>query len=203
MNPERPQPEKLNSPRYDLTRLAACGADVFVSANVEIRRPHLVRLGSHIAIDTGFYCTTAAALADYVHIGPYVTVIGGAPALLRMAGFNTIGAGSRLLCASDEFMGAGLAGLAPAEFRDAVRVEPIIFEAFASIGTNVVVHPGVTLAEGCVVGSCALVTKSTEPWTIYQGIPARPWKKRPKNKMIAAARQMAYGPFRGEPRAPA
>ena len=195
MHPERAQPEKLNSPKYDLSRLAACGEDVFVSANVEIRRPHLVRLSSHIAIDTGFYCTTAAMLGDYIHIGPYVTVIGGAPALLRLAGFNTIGAGSRLLCASDEFMGAGLAGLAPAQFRDGVRVEPIVLEAFASIGTNVVIHPGVTLGEGSVVGSCALVTKSTEPWTIYQGIPARPWKKRPKEKMIAAARQMGYGPF--------
>jgi acetyltransferase-like isoleucine patch superfamily enzyme len=195
MNPTPPQPEKLDSPKYDLTRLAACGEDVFVSANVEIRRPHLVRLGSHIAIDTGFYCTTAATLGDYIHIGPCVTVIGGAPALLRMAGFNTIGAGSRLLCASDQFMGAGLAGLAPARFRDVVRVEPIIFEAFASIGTNAVIHPGVTLREGCVVGSCALVTRSTEPWTIYRGIPARPWKTRPKDKMIAAARKMAYGPF--------
>ena len=184
----------LNSPKYDLSRLAASGEDVFISANVEIRRPHLVRVGSHIAIDTGFYCTTAATLGDYIHIGPYVTVIGGAPALLRMAGFNTIGAGSRILCASDEFLGAGLAGIAPDEFRDVVEVAPVVFEAFATLGTNVVVHPGVTLAEGSVVGSCSLVTRSTEPWTIYRGVPARPWKPRPKEKMLAAARQMGYGP---------
>jgi dTDP-4-amino-4,6-dideoxy-D-glucose acyltransferase len=198
MSPGQPPPEKLNSPKYDLSRLAACGDDVFISANVEIRRPQLVRLGSHIAIDTGFYCTTGAALSDYIHIGPYVTVIGGAPALLKMAGFNTIGAGSRLLCASDEFLGAGLAGLAPAEFRDVVKVEPIVFEAFASVGTNVVIHPGVTLGEGSVVGSCALVTESTEPWMIYRGTPARPWKPRPKEKMIEAARRLGYGPFAGE-----
>ncbi len=191
----RPPREVLNSPKYDLTRLAACGEDAFVSATVEIRRPHLVRLGNHIAIDTGFYCTTAAILADYIHIGPYVTVIGGASALLAMKGINTIGAGSRLLCASDEFLGAGLAGLAPAEYRDTVCVEPIIFAAFASIGTNVVIHPGVTLGEGSVVGSCSLVTKSTEPWTIYRGIPAKPWKERPRDKMIEAARRMGYGPF--------
>jgi dTDP-4-amino-4,6-dideoxy-D-glucose acyltransferase len=197
MNAGNPQPEKLSSPKYELKRLAACGEDVFVSANVEIRRPHLIRLGSHIAIDTGFYCTTGATLGDYIHIGPYVTIIGGAPALLQMAGFNTIGAGSRLLCASDEFLGAGLAGLAPEEFRDVVHVKPIVFEAFASVGTNVVIHPGVTLGEGSVVGSCALVTESTEPWTIYRGIPARPWKPRPREKMISAARQMGYGPFKG------
>jgi acetyltransferase-like isoleucine patch superfamily enzyme len=171
---------------------------VFISANVEIRRPHLVRVGSHIAVDSGFYCTTGAVLGDYIHIGPYVTVIGGAPALLKMAGFNTIGAGSRLLCASDEFLGAGLVGMCPDEFRDVVRVSPIEFEHFASTGTNVVIHPGVTLAEGSVVGSCSLVTKSTEPWTIYRGIPARPWKQRPRNTMIEAARKMGYGPFTSE-----
>lgn len=182
--------QALNSPKYDLSRLAASGEDVFVSANVEIRRPRLVRLGDHIAIDSGFYCTTAVTLGDYIHIGPYVTVIGGEPGFLRMAGFNTIGAGSRILCASDEFLGAGLAGLAPAEFRDIVHIAPVIFEAFASIGTNVVVHPGVTLAQGSVVGSCSLITRPTEPWTIYRGVPARPWKSRPKEKMLAAVQKM-------------
>ena len=189
------QSPPLNSPRYEVARLAAYGEDVFISANVEIRRPHLCRLGSHIAIDTGFYCTTAALLGDYIHIGPYVTVIGGASAVLRMAGFNTVGAGSRLLCASDEFLGAGLTGIAPAEFRDVVHVEPIVFEAFASVGTNVVVHPGVTLAEGSVIGSCSLVTKSTEPWTIYRGVPAQPWKERARAKMIESAHRLGYTQF--------
>ena len=190
--------EVLRSPKYDLTKLSATGEDVFISANVEIRRPNLVRVGKHIAIDTGFYCTTGALLGDYIHIGPYVTVIGGAPALLKMAGFNTIGAGSRLLCASDEFLGAGLVGMAPEKLRDVVRVAPIEFEHFASAGTNVVIHPGVTLAEGSVVGSCSLVTRSTEPWTIYRGIPAKPWKDRPRAKMIEAAHTLGYGPFASE-----
>ena len=186
---------ELSSPKYDLSKLAACGEDVFVSANVEIRRPHLVTLGCHIAIDSGFYCTTAAALSDYIHIGPYVTIIGGALIQLQMEGFNSVGAGSRILCASDEFLGAGLVGMSPPEFRDKIRMEPIVFEAFASIGSNVVIHPGVTLAQGCVIGSCSLVTGSTEPWTIYRGVPARPWKKRPKERMIHAAEQLGYGPF--------
>jgi acetyltransferase-like isoleucine patch superfamily enzyme len=196
MNSPQSEPEKLNSAKYDLSKLAACGEDVFVSANVEIRRPHLVTLGNHIAIDSGFYCTTSAVLGDYIHIGPYVTIIGGATARLQLVGFNTIGVGGRILCASDQFHGAGLAGMSPTEFRDDVRVEPIVFEAFASTGSNVVIHPGVTLGEGSIVGSCALVTKSTEPWTIYRGVPARPWKKRPSKNMIHAAEKPGYGPFK-------
>lgn len=177
---------------YDLSQFAKCGDDVFVSGNCEIRRPHLVSVGSHIAIDSGFYCTVAAELGDYIHIGPYVTVIGGAKGLLTMAGFNTIGAGCRLLCASDEFLGEGLVGIAPEEFRDTVHYEPIRVEMFASLGTNVVVHPGVNLAEGSVVGSCSLVTKDTEPWKIYMGVPARAVRDRRRDKMEEAARKLGY-----------
>lgn len=178
--------------QYDYTLLESYGEDVFISRNVEIRRPHLVVLGSHIAIDSGFYCTTELLIKDYIHIGPYVTVIGGEKGLLKMFGFNTIGAGSRLLCASDEFLGEGLVGMSPPEYRDKVKYAPINFEMFASLGTNVVIHPGVKLGEGSVVGSCSLVTEDTEPWTIYYGIPARPIKHRPKEKMILAAKKMGY-----------
>jgi acetyltransferase-like isoleucine patch superfamily enzyme len=38
--------------------------------------------------------------------------------------------------------------------------------------------PGVTLSEGCVIGANSVVTKTTEPWTIYVGNPAKPTKKR-------------------------
>jgi galactoside O-acetyltransferase len=133
-----------------------------------------------------------AFIGDYIHIGPYVSVTGGAKAQLRMAGFNTIGAGSRILCASDEFLGAGLVGMSPPEYRDNVIYAPVVFEMFASIGTNVVIHPGVTLAKGSVIGSCSLVTKSTEPWTIYYGIPARPIRPRRSDKMIAAVKVLGY-----------
>jgi galactoside O-acetyltransferase len=71
-------------------------------------------------------------------------------------------------------------------------IAPVIFERFASAGTNVVVLPGVTLAEGSVVGACSLVTKSTEPWTIYVGVPAKPLKARRKDKMIEMARELGY-----------
>ncbi len=177
---------------YPYSLLKTCGEDLFISGNVEIRRPQLVSIGNHIAINSGFYCTTNLETGDYIHIGPYVTVIGGAKAHLELKGFNTIGAGSRILCASDEFLGQGLVGMSPPEYRDKIHFSPVVFNLFSSIGTNVVVHPGVTLAEGCVVGSCSLVTKDTEPWTIYYGTPARPIKQRRRDKMISAAIKMGY-----------
>ena len=51
------------------------------------------------------------------------------------------------------------------------------------IGANVVVLPKVTIADGTVVGAGAVVTRSTEPYTIVAGSPAKKigdrytWKK--------------------------
>jgi len=181
------------SDQFDYAALRACGADVYISAKAEIRRPHLVSVGNHVAIDSGFYCTVSAELGDYIHIAPYVTVIGGAGGLLRMAHFSTLAAGCRVICASDEFLGAGLVSTCiPPEYRDNVTTNPVIFERFANVATNVVVLPGVTLGEGCVIGACSLVRASTRPWTIYVGVPARPIKERPRDKILANARAMGY-----------
>jgi acetyltransferase-like isoleucine patch superfamily enzyme len=181
------------SPQYDYSQLKACGEDVFISSNVEIRRPHLVRIGSHVAIDSGFYCTVAAEIGDYVHIGPYVTVIGGENGLLRMGNFTTIAAGSRIICVGDEHLGEGLVGpTVPEKYRDRVRSAPVVFEDFASVATNVVIFPGVTLREGSVVGAGSVVTKSTEPWTVYVGIPSKPKKARRKTIMIKMAQELGY-----------
>jgi dTDP-4-amino-4,6-dideoxy-D-glucose acyltransferase len=179
--------------QYDYSRLGSCGEDVFISAAVEIRRPQQVHIGKHVAIDTGFYCTVGASVGDYIHIGPYVTVIGGAEGRLTMGHFTTIAAGSRIICGSDEHLGHGLVGpTAPEPWRDKVVVAPVTLQMFASLATNVVVVAGVTLGEGCVVGACSLVTRDTEPWTIYAGVPARPIKARPKERMRQAARALGY-----------
>lgn len=183
----------LHSPAYDTTRLLSCGEDVFISANVEIRRPRLMRVGSHVAIDSGLYLTTAAEIGDYTHLGPYLTIIGGAESVFVMEDFVTIGAGSRLVCGSDRFLGDGFTSITvPEEFRDTVDIGVIRCARFAGIGTNVVIMPNVTIGEGSVVGACSLVTKDTEPWTVYVGVPARPVKVRPREKMLEYAKRMGY-----------
>lgn len=171
--------------------LAELGEDVFIDATAYFRRPHLVSIGSHVAIDFGVYVTTALEVGDYCHIAPYVTIIGGPQGLLRLGHFCTIAAGSRVICGSDSHLGLGLVGpTIPPGYEDELKIEPVIFENFASVGTNVVIMPGVRLAEGSVVGACSLVTKSTEPWTIYYGAPAKPQKRRPSHVMKQYAKEL-------------
>jgi len=179
---------------FDLSLLKSAGEDVFISEKVEIRRPQLVSVGNHIAIDSGFYITTGAELRDYIHISAFVHIIGGPNALLKMGNFTNISLGGKIICGSDAFLGEGLIsapGL-PEEFRDRLIIEPVIFEDFANTGANVTILPGVILREGSVVGANSLVTKSTEPWTIYAGSPARPVKARKKETMIEYAKRLGY-----------
>lgn len=183
----------LNSKQYDYNLLKSCGEDVFISQLVEIRRPHLVTIGKHVAIDTGVYITTRADIGDYVHLAPYITVIGGEKSHLIVEDFVTIAAGSRIIAGSDLFQGDGFTSVTvPEKYRDSVNHSVVTIKRFAGIGTNVVVFPGVTIAEGTVIGACSLVTKDTEPWTIYTGVPAKPIKVRPKENMIEYAKEMGY-----------
>ena len=181
------------SDQFNKFLLSKFGTDVFISKNAEIRRPELVEIGNHSAIDSGFYCTTAVTIGDYVHIGPYVTCIGGASGTLIMKDFAGFSAGCRIVCLSDEYLGEGLTGpMIPKELKGPTHGAPVICERFSLLGTNCVLLPGVTLGEGSVIGANSLVTKSTEPWTIYVGSPARPIKIRPKEKMLANAKKLGY-----------
>jgi acetyltransferase-like isoleucine patch superfamily enzyme len=178
---------------FDYSRLKSVGTDVRISPNAEIRRPQLVSIGNHVAIDTACI-STAAEIGDYVHIGPYVTVVGGPDAHFTMGRFIALAAGVRVICGSDRFIGEGLMGPAsiPDEYKDRMTLAPVVIEDFASAGTNAVIMPGVTLAQGSVVGACSLLTRSTEPWTMYGGVPARPLKRRPHERMLQYAAKMGY-----------
>jgi acetyltransferase-like isoleucine patch superfamily enzyme len=180
--------------KLDRILFKSIGKDVFLSDNIEIRRPQLISIGNNVAIDTGFYCTTALELGDYIHIAPYTIMIGGATAMIKMEHFSNISAGGRIVAGSDSFLGDGLisAPNLPEEFRDKLKIAPVHFKMFANTGVNVTILPGVTLAEGSVIGACSLVTKDTEPWTIYTGVPAKPVKGRSKEKMIEYAKKMGY-----------
>lgn len=180
--------------QYDTSQLKSCGIDTRISENVEIHHPQLVSIGSHCAIDSGFYCTVSIEIGDYVHIGPHVTIIGSSKGILRMGNFTNIAAGSQIICGSDEYLGKGLIGPSsiPEKYRDKIILEPVVFEDFANIGANTVVHPGVTLSIGSVVGSCSLVTRDTLPWNIHYGVPAVPVKERKREEILKAAKALGY-----------
>ena len=172
-----------------MVEFKSIGEDVRVSDQAAIIRPELVTIGNHVAIDMWVYLSTKATIGNYIHIAPSVSIIGGAGAEIIMEDFSNIGSGGRIVCASDDFTQGLISPVVPVEYRTIIS-KPVIFKRFATLGVNCTVLPGVTLAEGCIVGAGSVVTKDTEPWTIYAGSPARPIKIRESKRIIESAQKL-------------
>jgi galactoside O-acetyltransferase len=118
-------------------------------------------------------------------------VIGGQDGVLIMADFTNISAGSKIVCCGEDFTEGMLNPIVPVKYRKLVN-KPVIMERFSAIGVNSVVLQGVRMAEGSVLGANSLLTKDTEPWTIYVGSPAKPIKKRDSELILKAYKELGY-----------
>jgi maltose O-acetyltransferase len=69
---------------------------------------------------------------------------------------------------------------------------PVYINDWAYIGSRVTILPDVTIGEGAVVASGAVVTKDVAPWTMVGGVPARFIQNRPVVKYILNTKQKAF-----------
>lgn len=172
------------------------GFDFFFGNFIEITRFDKCEFGNHSAIDSFFYSTVPLFIGDYVHIAPHVSVIGGSESSLTMEHFTFLATGTRVVCGSEDYTSGGLMGATiPSEHKAPTKIAPVKFEIFSGCGANSVIMPGVTIAMGSKIGAGSVVTKSTEPWGIYVGSPARLVKfidEPARDKTLEHARLMGY-----------
>lgn len=166
--------------------------DVYIHDDVEFRQNYSI--GNHVAIDKGVYCSTNIEIGDYVHISPYVTIIGGRYGSFTAKGFNNIMAGARIICGSDRFDDSGLFGAMIPDWVGKGRqiIEPVVMEEFSNIGTNAIVMPGSTLRQGVLLAAGSLLIGDTEPWGVYKGNPAVLTKVIDKTKALQAVKNLGY-----------
>ena len=169
------------------------GDDVIIDSDTVFKRKEHCKIGNHVAIDKGFYCTTKLEIGNYVHISPYVTCIGGKFGEFIVKGFNNIMAGARIVCGSDRFDDSGLFGaMIPDELKGTQIIKPITMEEFSNIGTNAVVLPGSILRKGVLLTAGSLLLGDTEEWGVYKGNPAVLVKKINGDKIIENAKKLGY-----------
>jgi dTDP-4-amino-4,6-dideoxy-D-glucose acyltransferase len=175
-----------------MTKMDLINNDIIIDDDVVIKQKHNIH-GSHIAIDKGFYCTTKLNIGNYVHISPYVTIIGGKEGEFTAKGFNNIMAGARIICGSDRFDDSGLFGaMIPKEFKGKQIIEPVIMEEFSNIGTNAIVMAGSKLRKGVLLTAGSVLFGDTEEWGVYKGNPAKLVKKINPTKIIESAKKLGY-----------
>ena len=174
------------------------GEDVYISKNTVIKHKNLSNIGNHVAIDDYLYASCPLSIGNYVHIASHVTINGGRNARVYIGDFVGIGTGTRLICGSSDFLNGGIIAspVLPKHLSGmkTQQMEPIRIEDFVSIGANCTILNGVTLVKGSSIAAGSVVTKDTEPWTLYKGVPAKPYKILNREKKLEEARSLGY-PF--------
>lgn len=168
------------------------GENVYIDSDTTCKQNLKIK-GSNVAIDKGAYFSTNIEIGNYVHISPYVTIIGGKSGLFTAKGFNNIMAGARIVCGSDRFDDSGLFGaMIPPHLKGNQIIKPVIMEVFSNIGTNAIVMPGSTLRKGVLLTAGSLLIGDTEEWGVYKGNPATLIKVINPFKILENAKKLGY-----------
>ncbi len=125
------------------------GDGVFIGAQAYIqgRFDGTTKIGNRVWIGPqAYFDARNLILEDYVGWGPGAKVLGSAHTGLPI---------DRPIIETD------------------LEIKPVRVEAWADVGTNATVLPGVTIGKGAIVGAGAVVTKDVPAFAIVAGVPAR------------------------------
>lgn len=167
------------------TRLFYPGARL-IRFPFEIRNHRYIDLG--IGLTTGTGCRLEALplqklnkpciqlgkdvqLNDYVHIGAIQEITIGDEVLIASKVFIT----DHNHGSFDQHTSGEELLMAP--INRPLYAKPVHIGSRCWLGENVVILPGVSLGEGCIVGASAVVTKSFPPYSLIIGNPGRLYKR--------------------------
>lgn len=167
----------LDRAALEAVGFASLGRDVKVSDRAAIHEPELMHIGDHSRIDDFCVLSGKVRIGRNVHIAVYCNLAGGR-AGIEVHDFAGISYGSHLIAQTDDYSGRTMTGpTVPREFTGE-RSEPVSIGRHSILGAGTIVLPGVVVADGVSAGAMTLLNRSTEPWSVYVGCPARRLKER-------------------------
>jgi len=156
------------------------GKNVKISTKASIYNCEQIEIGDNSRIDDFCVVSGKVVIGAYCHITPLCLVAGGLPGIY-MSDFCTLAYGVKIFSQSDDYSGLTMVNsLIPKKFKNEI-FEPVYLEKQVIVGAGTIIFPGVRVAEGCSIGATALVNRSTEPWGIYVGSPAKRLKHRKRD----------------------
>ena len=153
--------------------LASYGERVLISRKASIYKPDQISLGNNVRIEDFCIISGPLIVGSYVHIaaGAILRPCPEYPIIFDDA--TGIAPRVTIFTTTDDYSGPFLFGpFFPEKFKNN-RSGVVHLERFVLVGTQSVILPRVTLQEGTSVGAMTLITRTTKPWTVYFGIPAK------------------------------
>jgi len=159
------------------------GKNVKISSKAAFYDTEKIEIGNNSRIDDFCVISGKVILGEYCYIGPGCLVAGGREGAY-FSDFSTLAYGVKIFTQSDDYSGQTLTNsTVPREYKNE-KFAPVYLQRHVIVGTNSVIFPGVTIAEGCSIGAMSLVIKSTESWGVYVGIPVRRLRERKKELLL-------------------
>jgi len=156
------------------------GKNVKISNKASIYNHDKIEIYDNSRIDDFCVISGKIKIGKNVHITPQCLVAGGEKGIV-FEDFTTISYQVQVFTQSDDYSGTTMVNSTiPVKYKNEYK-DPVKLGMFSVVGAGSIIMPGVTLAEGTSVGAMSLVLKSTDPWGIYVGVPAKRLKDRKKD----------------------
>lgn len=154
---------------YYRRKLGMMESNVFIDQGVFFAYPRQVELKEFSYIDKNvIIMSRIAKVGRRVHIAPRAFISGGGD--FEIEDYACIATNSSIITSTEVIKdGTRCSGpMVSAEQRNVFR-GTVLIKKDAFIGANATLLPGVTVAEGSVVGAGVTIAKDTVPWGIYVG----------------------------------
>lgn len=168
------------------------GVNVRISDKASIYDPSEMEIGDHTRIDDFCVLSGRISLGRNVHVAVFCNLAGGEHGI-TLEDFAGLAYACQVMSQSDDYSGRSLTNpTVPDRFKRETKA-PVLIKRHSIVGTNSVILPGVTLEVGTAVGAMSLVTKSTEPWSVYFGVPAKRLKARRRDLVVLEEEYLGGG----------
>ena len=164
--------EEMKSAEF-LEKLKYCGKEVRIYEKAQLIKSEVISVGDYSQIDDFAWILGGQGLeiGRRVHISAFSSIAGGGRCYIE--DYASVAIGCRIITGTDDLSGKYLINpCVPMEYRNVTRSFVRVCR-FATLATNVVVLPGVTIGEGVLVLLGSVVTKDLKDWGIYIGTPAK------------------------------
>lgn len=156
------------------------GEQVKISDKASIYNPEQMEIGDCSRIDDFCVLSGKVIIGRNVHIAVFCNVGGGEEGVF-LEDFSGLAYGCHVFSQSDDYSGKTMTNPTVPDIYKKEKKAKVVIKRHSIVGVCSIIFPGVVLEEGTSVGGMSMITKSTDPWSIYFGIPAKKIKSRSRD----------------------